>query len=365
MEGWEEVGEGGDGWAGVGMRWTREDGERGRGGGAITWLGFRRQRRGGPQGSGAALPAEACCRPCAAALPPGSGAGSGTPRPWPSTSPHWPAEATAAAALPPCCRTVLPAGRVTDSPTGEDNRGVDEDVPPELIPPADLAAARTLTGELRTAIAMVRRDVAVLAERVDQAHQARVWLVLGYRSWGDYAHGELGISRAQAYRLVTIADTARELRATARAHGLSLTGDDLGLSGRALQDLHGRADEVAAALAARLATSSAGDVEDVAALLREVARDLRAHPPPALHPERPEVAQAHSLVTQLRDQAASIGRLVLEIAPAYQADADVADVVALFADDIGASLPEALAYRRYAITGDPRALDIDEHDRPV
>jgi hypothetical protein len=215
-----------------------------------------------------------------------------------------------------------------------------------------------LTGELRRAIADVEQAGAVLAERVRQAHRARVWLALGYRSWADYAHGELGISRAQAYRLVDIAGTTQQLLEAAGALGLSPVGD-LGLSGRALRDLRGRVDEFAAELAARVHARPV-DTDDVAVLIRDVARDVRSRPAPEPPAEdvRPEVAEARAAVEEIRKTAGEVGELILEIAPAYQSDADVADVVGMFADEIGVSLEEALAYRRYAITGDRRCLDL-------
>lgn len=233
---------------------------------------------------------------------------------------------------------------------------MDEDVPREVIPPADVAQARALTGELRAAIADVQRAGAMLAERVRQAHRERVWLALGYGSWGDYARGELGISRAQAYRLVEIAGTAQQLLDAAGALGLSPAGD-LGLSGRALRDLRGRVDEFAAALAERFQAGPV-DAADVTAVIRDVAREIRARPVSA--EGRPEFAEARALGARRRECVRKVGHMILEIAPAYQSEGDVADVVGMFADDIGVTRDEALAYRRYAITGDRRCLDVVE-----
>jgi hypothetical protein len=141
-----------------------------------------------------------------------------------------------------------------------DYRGVDEHGPHEL-PPADVALARALTGQLRQAIVDVGRAGAVLADRVRQARRARVWLALGYPSWADYARGEFGISRAQADRLGEIAGTSQQLIEAADALGLSPAGD-LGLSGRVLRDLHGRGDEFAHTLAERIQTGPV-DADDV------------------------------------------------------------------------------------------------------
>ncbi|MFF0532936.1 hypothetical protein ACFYT3_31770 [Nocardia amikacinitolerans] len=133
---------------------------------------------------------------------------------------------------------------------------------------------------------------------------------------------------------------------------------DIGLSGRALRDLHGRAEESAAALAERLADVSGPlAADEVAALMREVARQVRRRPASPVVSGRPEYAGARAVVAQLRAAAAEIGALILEFAPAYQSETEVADVVGRFADDIGLPTEEALADRRYAITGDVRCLD--------
>lgn len=239
---------------------------------------------------------------------------------------------------------------------------VDQDGPSDVLPPADVQRARALTGQLRSAIAEVEQAGAVLAERVRQAHQARVWLALGYRSWGDYAHGELGVSRAQAYRLVEIAGTAQQLVEVAGALGLSPAGDP-DLSGRALRDLRGRMDEFATELAERVQAAGIAEAADVTAMIRDVVTTIRSRPPAAVTAgtageDRPEVAQARAALAQYRANAAELGTLMVEIAPGYQAEADVTDVLGMFAEDIGISLNEALAYRRYALTGDNRCLDI-------
>src|SRR4051812_7121928 len=92
--------------------------------------------------------------------------------------------------------------------------------------------ARVLTAQLRDAIAEVRRAGMARADRVRQAHRGRVWVALGYGSWGEYAAAELGVSRAQAYRLVEISTTAGRLLEVAAELDLSPAGD-IDLSGRA------------------------------------------------------------------------------------------------------------------------------------
>ncbi|MBF6235340.1 hypothetical protein, partial [Nocardia farcinica] len=60
---------------------------------------------------------------------------------------------------------------------------------------------------------------------------------------------------------------------------------------------------------------------------------------------------------QIRSTAAQLGELLLELAPAYHAETEVAAVVSRFADDVNMPVDVAMAYRRYAITGDVRCLD--------
>jgi hypothetical protein len=47
---------------------------------------------------------------------------------------------------------------------------------------------------------------------------------------------------------------------------------------------------------------------------------------------------------------------MLEVAPAYLSDTDAADVLAPLCDAIGEELDHGLAARRYAMSGDRRAL---------
>ncbi|MFJ8854931.1 hypothetical protein [Streptomyces sp. NPDC102437] len=47
---------------------------------------------------------------------------------------------------------------------------------------------------------------------------------------------------------------------------------------------------------------------------------------------------------------------MLEVAPAYLSDTDAAHVLALLCEEIGEPLDHGLAARRYAMSGDRRAL---------
>lgn len=66
--------------------------------------------------------------------------------------------------------------------------------------PLAAVRAREMTTGLREAAVDVRRSVAVLAARVRDAHDARVWQPLGHASWESYCQAEFGIRRAQEYR---------------------------------------------------------------------------------------------------------------------------------------------------------------------
>jgi hypothetical protein len=61
-------------------------------------------------------------------------------------------------------------------------------------------------------------------------------------------------------------------------------------------------------------------------------------------------------VDDLAASSHAIGELMLEVAPAYLSDTEAADVLAPLCEEIGKTVPDALAARRYAITGDRRAL---------
>ncbi|MEU2181016.1 hypothetical protein [Streptomyces thermolilacinus] len=183
-------------------------------------------------------------------------------------------------------------------------------------PPLTAARAREMTTGLRDAMDDVRRSVAVLAARVRDAHAARVWLPLGHSSWESYCAAEFGISRAQAYRLLDVA--------------------------RSLAAIHG-------AVAAHA---------DPSRMVRQAVRDVRTAPPPppAEPPPDPAVAALRRAVDHLAASSHAIGELMLEVAPAYLSDIEAADVLALLCEQIGEPLEHGLAARRYAMSGDRRAL---------
>ncbi|MFD3848015.1 hypothetical protein ACFWVB_19240 [Streptomyces microflavus] len=240
-------------------------------------------------------------------------------------------------------------------------------------PPLSKARAREMTAGLREAMDDVRRSVAVLAARVHDAHAARVWLPLGHSSWESYCAAEFGISRAQAYRLLDVARSLTAIHdAVAAGPGTSRTRDsdpaaaaalDYGLSQRALSAVSGRTDTVAQLITRRLATLAhsglqALDEPTVRVVVRQAVRDVRTapSPPPAGPPADPALAELRHVVDDLAATTHQLGELMLEVAPAYLSDTAAADVLAPLCEQIGETLDHGLAARRYAMSGDRRAL---------
>ncbi|EST17884.1 hypothetical protein [Streptomyces roseochromogenus] len=248
-----------------------------------------------------------------------------------------------------------------------------DDVAEPAQPPLTTTQAREVTTRLREAMDDVRRSMAVLAARVRDAHAARVWLPLGYGTWEAYCDAEFGISRAQAYRLLDVARTLAAIhRAVDAGTETSRTRDtgpasaavlDYGLSQRALIAVSSRTDDVTELITRRLATLAhsglqALDAATVRAVVRQAVRDVRtAPPPPTAGPtEDPALAELRRVVDELAASTYAIGELMLEVAPAYLSDGDAADVLALLCAEIGLPLEHGFAARRYAMSGDRRAL---------
>ncbi|MER5227293.1 hypothetical protein [Streptomyces flaveus] len=138
---------------------------------------------------------------------------------------------------------------------------------------------------------------------------------------------------------------------------------DYGLSQRALIAVSGRTDDVAELITRRLATLAhsglqALDEPTVRAVVRQAVRDVRtAPPPPPADPSAdPALAALRAVADDLAASTHAIGELMLEVAPAYLSDADAADVLALLCEEISEPLEHGLAARRYAMSGDRRAL---------
>ncbi|MFB8000316.1 hypothetical protein ACFC4G_47135 [Streptomyces sp. NPDC056002] len=237
-----------------------------------------------------------------------------------------------------------------------------------------VAHAREVTAGLREAMDDVVRCVATLAARVRDAHAARIWLPLGHDSWASYCGAEFGISRAQAYRLLDVAYALAAIHGAVTAGTeVSRTRDtdpaaeaalDYGLSQRALLDVCARRGEVAQLIARRLtALTDHGqkplDEPAVRAVVRQAVRDVRTTPPapPACRSADPALAALRAVVDDLAASTHQIGELMLEVAPAYLSDTAAAHVLAPLCEEIGEPLDHGLAARRYALSGDRRALN--------
>ncbi|MGW6706129.1 hypothetical protein ACWGDE_14725 [Streptomyces sp. NPDC054956] len=248
-----------------------------------------------------------------------------------------------------------------------------DDVADQVGTLLSVAGAQKVTEGLREAMEDVQRSVAVLAARVRGAHTARVWVPLRYTSWESYCGTEFGMSRAQAYRLLDVA------RALAAIHGAVAAGTevsrvrdndpdagvalDYGLSQRALIAVSGRSSNVAELITRRLAALAdsgltALDEPTVRAVVRQAVRDVRtAPPPPPAEPSAdPIVAEMRAVVDNLVASTYAMGELMLEVAPAYLSDEQATDILALLCEQIGEPLEHGLAARRYAMSGDRRAL---------
>ncbi|MFF2660009.1 hypothetical protein ACFVUH_21920 [Kitasatospora sp. NPDC058032] len=246
---------------------------------------------------------------------------------------------------------------------------------------ADRADARQLTDELRAAVTEPRTAALVLTRRVRAAHRSRAWTALGHPSWDAYAMAELGLPRPTAYRLLDLADTAGMIEDTvAREAGPSLAHvwDSWAvLDVRAVVDLRGRLAELSDLLADRLGQvrADAGDQPQeparVAAAVADAVAELCERPdvPPAdLHsvpgPDgmdveawRTAVGEGLEVQKRLRGGFRELGLLALRVAPGYVSDHDAEAVLHLLGEEIGSTCDELLACRRYALTGDARAVE--------
>ncbi|WP_073227299.1 hypothetical protein [Streptomyces sp. NBRC 110465] len=243
-----------------------------------------------------------------------------------------------------------------------------EPVEGDLVAPLDEAEARALTDEIRAAIKGVKAATGRLAAAVRRAHQARVWVTLGYPSWKAYAKAEFGIGRSHAYRLVDQAVTAEQLAAALVELGLtSPAGDDallLGdLSGRAWREIQNRAHDVAALVADRAAESGGTpDVEQLRALIVRAVDEVRAE---ESRPATPEEA-----VPTVDDPDAFAhweGTIALRHAPAHLTETEASAALHVAGYDTETRLTHAMAVRAFALDGNRdqlqafrAALDVPE-----
>ena len=251
----------------------------------------------------------------------------------------------------------------------------------EAAVPLSVEAARRLTEDVRESIGDVQRAAGRLAVRVRAAHDAGAHSVLGYGSWAAYARAEFGVGRSHAYRLLDLARATEEITGTVAALGVlapvSHAGDTLPLDLpiRAVVELRGRMGEVRELLAERLQLAYAEQVgrlapELVAAVVADVVAEVRGRPdvaeedlaaievPAGAGYTAETVREGRRLVAELDAGDRRLGALALEIVPAYRSEEQAAGPLRILADDIGGEDVEfLLACRRYAITGDRRAVE--------
>ncbi|MFB7454503.1 hypothetical protein [Streptomyces sp. NPDC056194] len=130
---------------------------------------------------------------------------------------------------------------------------------------------------------------------------------------------------------------------------------DYGLSQRTFIAVSGRSGDVAAPEPADsprspTATSRPSTRPRSARWVRQAVRDVRTAPPV------PAVVALRAVVDDLAASTRQVGELMLEVAPAYLSDAAAADVLTPLCEAIGEDLGHGLAARRYAMSGDRRAL---------
>ncbi|MFJ9847578.1 hypothetical protein ACIRYZ_45610 [Kitasatospora sp. NPDC101155] len=227
----------------------------------------------------------------------------------------------------------------------------------------------------------MRTAALVLAERVRAAHRGRVWIALGYPSWGAYAAGELGVSRSTAYRLLDLATAAEAIEdvvAREAGPGLSHAWDSgLVLPVRAVVEIRGRLAELADLVAERLAEARADaggrqlDPDRIGAAVAAAVAELRGRPDvtdaelesapgPDGYPVeawRALVTREHGLAQERLITHRELGLLALRVVPGYVAERNAEEVLHILGEEIGSSADELLACRRYALTGDARATE--------
>jgi hypothetical protein len=76
---------------------------------------------------------------------------------------------------------------------------------------------RLSAGEARDLCEKIRRGVGDLSLLVWRAHEGRAWVALGYKTWEQFVHHEVGFSRSRSYQLV---DQGRIMATLAEAAGV-------------------------------------------------------------------------------------------------------------------------------------------------
>jgi hypothetical protein len=165
----------------------------------------------------------------------------------------------------------------------------------ELVP-LGADEARTLTERIRAGIEDTGR-------MLEEAHDRRVWVALGYGSWEKYLRAEFNFSRARGYQLVSHARFLREVE-------VSTGVDTAGLAEGVTRKLQKRAGEYADRVRAEVDAGA----EPTAELAEEVARRMIADE--AVPPDRVLAC----IVADGGEVAAGITELAadLDLADAYR-----------------------------------------------
>jgi len=155
-------------------------------------------------------------------------------------------------------------GADSPAPSAQDSRARG------LLPePLEEEEARTLTERIKAA----NRECWLL---LLEAHQRRAWLALGYPSWDQYVHRELGMSRSRSYEIL---DQARVASALQAAVGMSAIPD---ISPYAARQVKSHLDELLATVRRRVQGASPDSlpriVADAVRQQRASASDLKVMP---------------------------------------------------------------------------------------
>ncbi|OEJ56742.1 hypothetical protein BGM19_00375 [Streptomyces agglomeratus] len=96
--------------------------------------------------------------------------------------------------------------------------------------------------------------------------------------------------------------------------------------------------------------TAGGTAEDDGGALERALADTERHPA--------DTNAVRRLVDELTAVGGRLGQITLELAPPYLSEQEAVDtILARLANDIGSDTETILAARRYALTGDRRALD--------
>ncbi|MGW6605184.1 hypothetical protein [Streptomyces sp. NPDC055036] len=224
-----------------------------------------------------------------------------------------------------------------------------------LVTPLTESEARALTAEIRSAIKDVKTATGRLAAAVRRAHDARVWLSLGYPSWKAYAKAEFGVGRSHAYRLVDQAVTAEQLGAALVELGLmSPAGDDVlaDLSGRAWREIQGRARDVADRVADRAAAFDAPPgAEQLRGLVLQAVEEVRTETTTVVVPRAVDVPADGPDAFAYWE-----GTIALRHAPAHLSDAEAVAALEAAGFDTDTMRVHAMAVRAVALHGDREQL---------